>query len=557
MTDTRDDARSDLWSRAMGVVDAIQGFRTDGWFNPFSGFGTTIDASSYTDFQAGAALDLQTLSALYHYDAMAKRIVDIPPREMMRQGVDISGDDGKEILDHAQAIGLLEGIQRGMAWGRAFGGAIMVMGADDGADPKEPLRPEGVDTFEWVKVYDRRDLYISERYTDKALPNYDAPKIYRITHYDGTNSEVHESRCIRFRGAYTAERESRDLQGWDLSVLQACWPALQQFNTSNQAGTNMLSDASTAVFKMAGFIQALSAKDGIQNLTTRAQLMNMTRSMARAVFLDSSQSESFEKVPTQFSGVPDMLDRSANRLAADTEIPVTILMGQAPAGLNATGASDIRIFYDRIASDQRTFLRPILRRCFNLICQVLGKEEDQDFRFRPLWQETPAEREERRQKAAQTDHIYIDDGVVTPLEVRKARFEGEEWSPELKLEEDETPDELTRPWEMPDPMAKDQTPEGEPVDAKEKLPITPTDVAIVVRVDEVRLDLGLPAIGKEAGGNEFLPEFKARFAEVIGVAAAAEAGQTPPGEAPADPTPPPEVPDDATPPPPPAKPDEP
>ena len=42
-------------------------------------------------------------------------------------------------------------------------------------------------------------------------------------------------------------------------------------------------------------------------------------------------------------------------------------MGQAPAGLNATGDSEIRWFYDRVAARQRRELQPALKRLVKLL----------------------------------------------------------------------------------------------------------------------------------------------------------------------------------------------
>jgi phage-related protein (TIGR01555 family) len=163
-------------------------------------------------------------------------------------------------------------------------------------------------------------------------------------------------------------------------------------------------------------------------LYTRAILLDTLRSVSRAIFLDADHGEEFTRVQTTFSGVSDILDRSANRLAAATEIPVTLLMGQAPAGLNATGASDVRIFYDLIKSQQANELSPKLMRLIRLFAIGAGyRNERFKIEYHPLWQETPAEQATRRQSIATADAIYIQNEVFTPEEVAKVRGRATGW----------------------------------------------------------------------------------------------------------------------------------
>ena len=72
--------------------------------------------------------------------------------------------------------------------------------------------------------------------------------------------------------------------------------------------------------------------------------------------IDADESlDRFESTPT---GVPDTLDRLTSALAAAAGIPRRSLFGEAPAGLNATGDSDVRNFYDRLAADRTSKIVP-------------------------------------------------------------------------------------------------------------------------------------------------------------------------------------------------------
>jgi phage-related protein (TIGR01555 family) len=115
-------------------------------------------------------------------------------------------------------------------------------------------------------------------------------------------------------------------------------------------------------------------------------------------------------------------------------------MGQAPAGLNATGDSDIRWFYDHVAASQVKELRPQLNRLVRILLRAKtgptkGTEpESWKVVFPPLWEMTDLEKAELRNKQAQTDVAYIQAGVLDPSEVAVSRFGGEEYSTDTHLD---------------------------------------------------------------------------------------------------------------------------
>src|SRR4029077_20547785 len=102
-----------------------------------------------------------------------------------------------------------------------------------------------------------------------------------------------------------------------------------------------------------------------------------------------------------------------------------------PAGLNATGESDIRWFYDRIASTQQNRVAPALMRIIEILLASMGKDPDKinhSIYFHPLWQPTEKEVAEAHFTQAQADAIYLDRDVVSPEEIALSRFGGDKWS---------------------------------------------------------------------------------------------------------------------------------
>jgi phage-related protein (TIGR01555 family) len=522
--------------------------RIDSWVNEATGFGTARDKTEFGFVLPSRILSDQELSALYHSDDMAARMVDIIPQEMMREGFGIETGDVKldasinDKLDDLDAPGKLV---EGMRWGRAFGGAGLLIGADDGRDADQPLVPERAKDIDYLYCIDRRLLWPMTFYEEPGHPKLGQPKTFLVTTMGGTHystSVVHETRLILFRGAATGIREKMMLFGWDLSVMQRAYEVLRSFNTGWRAVETLLTDGNQAIFKMTGLAEML-ASGGEEVLRTRMQAMDLYRSVMRALVIDADGKESFDRHSTTFAGIPDTLDKFMLRLAAAVQIPVTILMGQSPAGMNATGESDFRWFYDRIRAEQTTMLAPKIRRLVSVWLrtkkgQSLGASRAKQLgvKFPALWTETPLVQAQRQFQIAQADDLYINNQTFSPEEVAISRAAPDGFDRNIVL----TPEALkARGIVLASDIAKmsegDVSAEaavdesGKPIEAAaitetaSLLKLTASDLASIVKVNEARASVGLPPL-PGADGQMTLPQFKAKYAAEIATAANAEAG---------------------------------
>lgn len=434
------------------VLTLLRQIRSDGWQNTMTRLGTALDRATHTTF-VPTKLPSSTLSALFHGDDTARLICSIYVEEALRLGW------GK--VPELDRLNALQKIQEAAIWGQVFGGGVIVIGAEDGQDPRMPLRLPLVQPIRWLDVYDRRRVERSQGLTGSL----EDAEIFRVTPLYGATFEIHRSRCLTFGGALTASEEKERNAGWDDSILQVVYDTIRQFNDAHLALGNMLTDASQSVIKMRGLIAAMAGGQK-EDIETRAQLISLTRSVARAVLLDAGDgagggAEDYSKIATSFSGVPEAIDRLANRLAAATRIPVTILMGQAPAGLNATGETDLRSWYDRVQSFREQKIDPQVRRLF----EIAGLDCEPS--WPSLWQETDAEQTSRQKTDAEIDSIYFDLGVVTADKIAarvKSRYPGLEIAPPVPA--------LPAPTPAPDvPTGDDEaaTQDGEPARFAEKM----------------------------------------------------------------------------------------
>jgi phage-related protein (TIGR01555 family) len=92
-----------------------------------------------------------------------------------------------------------------------------------------------------------------------------------------------------------------------------------------------------------------------------------------------------------FTGIADAYDRMMMAVAGAARIPVTKLFGRSPAGLNATGESDMKNYYDYIDSLRDTVFRAIIERLPPLLALSAWGEipDDLDIDFEPMETEGP------------------------------------------------------------------------------------------------------------------------------------------------------------------------
>ena len=312
-------------------------------------------------------------------------------------------------------------------FGNLYGGGVLIMGVDDGQDMSMPVNEDKIKSVRFLTWIDRR-FVVAHTYYETIGPRYGEVEVYNIVNPFGnqSNQYVHESRVLRFEGEAVDLLMRRRLAGWTLSKLQAAVDAMRQFEQSFQSVSNLMSDISQAVMKIKGLAQMIS-NDPI-TLQTRMTMVDMSRSSARMVYLDA-ENEEFVRVATPLTGVAETLEMQMLRLSAAVEMPVAILFGREPSGLNATGDADFRRFYDMIAGDQKDILEPKLTRLYTLIFRAqdgptkgVMPEGGLEFTWHKLYAPSELEQSTIRWNMAQADDKYIANGTLLPEEVAMSRF---------------------------------------------------------------------------------------------------------------------------------------
>lgn len=428
---------------AKRLITAIQ--HVDGWASTITGIGTSRDKMAAARMYQSGRLTESMLDTLYDEDDFAATIVEALPEDGMRQGWEpvrrASEDDEDEsaaketkeriavIKRRVTDLGVDARVMEAAIWGRLHGGSALFPVVEDGLDPSMPLDISRVTKLRSVLTISRWELSWDTINDDPRSARYQKPETWLFQPMNGGQPMViHSTRLLRFEGANVSRRRRLDEQGWSSSVLQRVYEILRDAGMNWKSVSYILNDASQPVFKMANLISMIG-NGKRQDLQNRMEVVNMARGAARAILVDAEK-ESFEYKNTSLAGLDVLLDKTWIRVAAAARMPVTRLMGMSPAGLNATGESDVRGWYDSVQSYRTTDLQPPLETIVRLLAAELkvGSPDEWTIEWPSLWQMTPNEEAAHRKVIADTDALYIDKNVVTSEEVCATRFGGGTYS---------------------------------------------------------------------------------------------------------------------------------
>lgn len=452
-----------------------EAWRSDDLVNTLTRMGdATRDKRLQTYFEADK-ISQQQLEEWYRGSDLAATIVDLVPEEMFRQGFGLFFGDEEDrqavsadmmsLLDERQ---FLDKLQEGFSYARAYGGCGILLGADDGQELDQPLNEEAIKTFGWLTLLTPQELRPVKWFTDVRSAQFSEVEMYELRPARQANEVqpsglpvshvlVHASRILRLDGVRVSRNQKRsgDSLGWGDSVLVRCYGIVRDYTAGWQGAASMLQTFAQPYMKLARLAEILEGEDSHRALMMRALGVQLSRNVANMVLMDKE--EEMGVISTSLAGYPEIMQQFAIRLSAACRIPVTLLMGQAPSGLNATGDSDVRNFYARIGSLQNKQLKPALNRILHLLFlsddgPTDGTEpETWEVRFNSLWQLTELQQAEQMAKVASADDVYLRNGVTMPEEIAVSRFGTGEFNTTttIDVEARERPDPTAAPAPAP------------------------------------------------------------------------------------------------------------
>lgn len=433
-------------------MTAKKSMTLDGWVNFLTGLGDPKKDARLASMFTAERLTYDGCLALYEGNDCAAKIVDRPAADMVRAWFDFKSEGDKkraELLEKdVRRLKAQEAIRQALQWKRAYGGAIVLVGANDGqADLSKPLDEKNVKAIDYLNVFDCRDASVREWYENPFEKNFGTPRVYDLnpaaigTSGIAVMSGVHESRVLRFCGPIPSRRSLVANQGWGDSVLQRVHGVLRDFGVSWESAAALVVDFSLAIYKIKGLQEAM-ASDNEGLVQKRWAIIDMCKSAIRGVLLDA-EGEDYERKPTPITGLPELLDRFCMRVASAGELPTALLFGRSAGGLNgeSNGEADVRFYYDGIDERRQFEVVPQVERLFTLLQlaktgPTKGSElKNWSIAARPLWQPDAKTIADTRLVNAQADKAYVEAGVLLPEWVTESRFGGDSYGEEIRLPE--------------------------------------------------------------------------------------------------------------------------
>jgi phage-related protein (TIGR01555 family) len=439
--------------------------RIDGLQNVFTGMGTSRDKTTRTTVSAITFMNKEDLEGLYvHW--LTRRIVDLVANECTREGFEIlfggEGVNAQTLSGVEQAIEDLEILQyfnEAAKTSRLYGGSALVLYIDDGRPAYMPVDRNNIRSVEGMECLDRHQ--IAPIISEESLYDYSKATYYQIISGDLIQQpnlfRIHKDRILRFDGIWLPYRVRQKNYGWGMSVLQSVYESFKHYYTGTSSIATLLTEFDVFVHKVRGLASMLAAGKESQ-VKNRLELNDMSKSIYRGYAIDAEKEE-LEFVGRQFGGVPEILEKLRVDIIGASGIPHTLLFGQSPSGLGATGRSEERDFAKTCHHYQETHLRRQLQKLMTYV--MLSKNgptkgqlpENWRIGWKPLFEMNERELADVRARVAAVDARYIQVGVLTPQEVADSRFGKSEYSIETTIDPS-----IRR--ELPEKAAKGDVPPG-------------------------------------------------------------------------------------------------
>ncbi|BAP67360.1 DUF1073 domain-containing protein [Acinetobacter baumannii] len=384
--------------------------------NFVSNIGTERDKASHGSFVKKVIPDEQLEAVYQHW--LAKRIVNRPASDMLRAGWFFEGIQDNDLLklkEACKAFNLDGVLLSSLVLSRLYGVCYVLLGTVDGGNLDQPfdLNKLGVGRLEFFTVLKKK--YI-EADTSKYLSPKEAggllkqPEFYKLKLDGKSTQRIHHTRLYKFGHADVVNEEP-------VSVLQEVYEDLLDHAAVKKASASLVHESKIDVIRTPGLVDKIKAD--LQAVAERFLSVGLLKGLNGMIVLDAE--EEYDSKSYSFGGLPDLMREFSIQAAGAADMPYTILFGQSPAGMNATGEHDTRNYYDSIATKQIWSLKPFMMKLLKVIVQTtFGRQfPSLDIVFNPLWQLDAKVRSEVEKANAERDAKYLEMGIITEPQIAR------------------------------------------------------------------------------------------------------------------------------------------
>ena len=337
------------------------------------------------------------LNSLYRDNWVVQNVVGLMVDDMLREWYKLRGSLAPEYLDELARVErvtqLRARLNQGLCWGRLYGGAaglILIRGQESMLDQPLDLETIMPGSFAGLLILDRwcgitPDMGLV---TDMGDPDFGLPEYYNVNNAEGQIiARVHHSRIVRFVGRDLPYLERIAELYWGESEVEALYKDVVAHDnvSANMAALTFQANVSTMEVQNLEQLFSLGSTEQQRRFWNVMQAQSVMRSNFGIQLVNKG-----DQITTHqygFGGMADVYESMCLNLCGASHYPMTKLFGRSPAGMNATGESDLQNYYDYVNSQRESRLRPVLERLLPIMAMSAwgAVPDDLQIDFPPLW----------------------------------------------------------------------------------------------------------------------------------------------------------------------------
>lgn len=266
--------------------------------------------------------------------------------------------------------------------------------------------------------------------------DYMKPRMWQVL-----GKRVHASRLLPFVENQPPMLLKPNYNFLGIPQAQILWDYVMHFNQTRASTARLLEKISLLVVQT-DMDAVLSDEHGIELFDAKMEFLERYRNND-SVFVCDKESEGVMNVQTTIAGCTDVVRQSLELIACINRTPAVKLLGISPSGFNATGESDLKNYYDYVASKQELY-REQIQTIINVIQLVEFGNIDPaiTFKFEPLNEENKASQAMTAQTKIGALTQLVDRQAMSAEELRTAVREDEDLG--LSFLDEEMPEELEK-----------------------------------------------------------------------------------------------------------------
>jgi phage-related protein (TIGR01555 family) len=375
-----------------------------------------------------------------------RRPAEIIAKQMTRKWIKFisTGDDDKtEVLTAIEAefkrLKVQAIFERACELEGYFGRAQIYLDLTDEKDPidpaelKTPLHDSPVKVNPMMKL--KRLSVIEPMWTYPNQYNSSEPlknNYYKPDTWFVMGTEVHSTRLLTFVARPVPDILKAVYAFGGLSLSQMAKPYVDNWLRTRQSVSDLVHSFSTPVLKTN--MSTIVNGGGAESLWKRLHVFTRARDN-RGVMAIDKETEDFTNVTTPLGSLDKLQAQAQEHMATVFGIPLIVLFGITPSGLNASSEGELDVFEAWCHAQQEQLFTPHLTRILRLVqLSIFGSIDDEiGFEYEPLGVLDELQEANTHKAEVDADVALIDAGVITPMEAR-IRLAGEDDSPYAGLD---------------------------------------------------------------------------------------------------------------------------